>query len=318
MLKSKEKYREWCCHEDVPLFLQSWWMDAVCIKGEWDVFLYEKNGEILAAMPFHLRKKVGLKFIIEPQLTQYSGIWIKYPENCAFHKRALLEKEICFYFIEKLKNIGCFFYQQTFSPRFTNWQPFYWKGFRQTTRYTYRINDLSNLDKCFENFSYAKQKHIKKANDDLQIDLSISADEFYDFHRECLGQKNATIEYSQELLLSIYDESAKREQGKIIALKDKNKIIHSALFVVWDKNCAYALISAINPQFKSDGASTKMFWEAIQFVSDKTEVFDFEGSMIEGVAQSFQQFGAEQVPYFCISKSYSRIFTVLQWIKQKN
>ena len=88
------------------------------------------------------------------------------------------------------------------------------------------------------------------------------------------------------------------------------------MFVVWDTNSAYALISAISPQFKNDGSSTKIFWEAIKFITDKTKIFDFEGSMIEGVAQSFQQFGTEQIPYFNIEKSYSRIFSILKAIKK--
>jgi hypothetical protein len=85
-------------------------------------------------------------------------------------------------------------------------------------------------------------------------------------------------------------------------MKDKNQVLHSALFLVWDKINSYTLACAINPKFKSDGTSTKMFWEAIKFMSDKTQVFDFAGSMIESVALSFQLFGAKQVPYFNISK----------------
>ena len=318
-LNNKEKYSQFCATQpQIPLFMQAWWLDAVCVEGKnWDVLLCEENGKIIAAMPYLLIKKYGFKIVTQPQLTQYNGIWIDYPEEINLYKRYSFEKKVMDNLIEQLENLKCSFYTQNFHFSFTNWQPFYWRGFRQSTRYTYQIKDLSDLEKCFDNFSYAKQKHIKKENDDLKIDFSLSANEFYDFHKECLKQKNAAIEYSQKLFLSIYNESIRRKQGKIIALKDKNKNLHSALFFVWDKNAAYALISAINPQFKSDGASTKMFWEAVKFVSNKTKVFDFEGSMIKGVAQSFQQFGAEQVPYFNISKSNSKILDALRLIKNK-
>jgi hypothetical protein len=303
---------------EMPIFLQNWWFDAVTAPEgkEWNALLCEENGKIIAAMPYHLIKKYGFKIIIQPQLTQYNGIWIDYPKDIKLHKRYSFEKQVMDNLIDQLENLRYSFFTQNFHYSFMNWQPFYWRGFRQTTRYTYQIKDLSDLEKCFDNFSYAKQKHIKKENNNLLIDFSLSANEFYDFHKECLKQKNASIEYSQELFLSVYDEAIKREQGKIIALKDKNKNLHSALFFVWDKNSAYAMISTINPQFKSDGASTKMFWEAIKFVSDKTKVFDFEGSIIKNVAQSFQQFGAEQVPYFNISKSYSYIFNILLRLKR--
>jgi hypothetical protein len=310
---SKEKYRRLCVEKELPLFMQAWWLDAVCLSENknWDVLLCEENGKIVGAMPYHLLTKWGFRIILQPQQTQYTGVWVDYPKEIKLHKRYSFEKRVMDGLIDQLDALKLSYYSQNFHHSFTNWQPFYWRGFRQTTRYTYQIKDLSDIEKVLGKFSYSKRIRVKKENNDLLIDSSLSAIEFYNFHKQCLQQKNTRIEYSQKLFLSIYNEALGRNQGKIIALKDKNNKWHSALFFVWDKNSAYALISAIDPHFKSDGTSTKMFWEAIKFVSDKTKIFDFEGSMMEGVAQSFQQFGAEQVPYFNISKSNSRIFDLL-------
>ncbi|MDR1698505.1 MAG: hypothetical protein LBR75_01590 [Prevotellaceae bacterium] len=321
MNQSKELYRTICKqNDDIPLFMQAWWLDAATAPDgkEWDVFLCEEKGKIIGAMPYHPLKKWGFTFILQPQLTQYNGVWIDYPKEIKLHKCYSFEKKVMDNLIDQLEKKKWSFYSQNFYHSFKNWQPFYWRDFRQTTRYTYQIKDLSNLEKVFDNFSYAKQKHIKKDSDDLLIEPSLSANEFYDFHERCLLEKNARIAYSRPLFLSLCNEAIKREQGKIIALKDRNQHLHAALFFVWDKNAAYALISAVNPQFKAGGASTKMFWEAMKFVSDKTKVFDFEGSMIQGVAQSFQQFGAEQVPYFSIKRINSawgeRILAKLNFI----
>jgi len=317
-MHNKDRYRKLCEEKNIPLFMQAWWFDAVCLPmgKQWDVLLCEEKGEILGAMPYHITKKYGFKIIVQPRGAQYNGVWIDYLKDMKLHKRYSFEKRVMDNLIDQLESLNVSHYSQNFHHSFTNWQPFYWRGFRQTTRYTYLLKDLSDLDRCFENFSYAKQRHLKKEIDDLIIDFSLSAAEFYDFHKQCLRQKNAKIEYSQELLLSVYNETLKREQGKIIALKDKNNNLHSALFIVWDKNAAYAYVYSIDLQFKNDGTSTKMFWEAIKFVSDKTKIFDFEGSMIESVAQSYQQFGTEQIPYFNISKSYSHILNLL--LKFKN
>ena len=40
----------------------------------------------------------------------------------------------------------------------------------------------------------------------------------------------------------------------------------------------------------------------LRIVSETTNCFDFEGSMIPGVEQSFRRFGAKQTPYFIIYK----------------
>ena len=44
----------------------------------------------------------------------------------------------------------------------------------------------------------------------------------------------------------------------------------------------------------------------IEFLSDKVPGYDFEGSMIEGVEESFRHFGATQTPYFSIHKTYTK------------
>ena len=76
-MTAKEQYRDLCKEENsIPLFCQDWWMDAVCFN-EWDVFLADEKGEIVGALPYHQRKKIGFNCVLQPQLTQYNGIWIK-------------------------------------------------------------------------------------------------------------------------------------------------------------------------------------------------------------------------------------------------
>ena len=67
------------------------------------------------------------------------------------------EKEIIFEIDDKLKELGIDYYNQNFHYSFLNWQPFYWKGYSQTTRYTYVIRDLSDLRTVFSNFSKSKR-----------------------------------------------------------------------------------------------------------------------------------------------------------------
>ena len=207
--------------------------------------------------------------------------------------------------IAQLESWKFVYYSQNFHSSVTNWLPFYWKNFRQTTRYTYQIKDISNPDKCFEQFSYAKQKHINKIKEKLVVDFSMSPQSFYEIAEKnwrLLGEK---ISYTRDVFFNIYNNSEQRKQSCIIAVKDTQNNVHSALFVIWDSKSAYALISTIHPDFRQSGASTLMFWEAIKYVSKKTKIFDFEGSVNESIENSYRQFGTEQVPYFAITKHNS-------------
>lgn len=304
-LNKKDRYRKLCDESnDIPLFMQAWWMDAVCgsEKKVWDVFLVENNGEIIGVMPFHLLNKYRFKIILLPPLTQYNGIWIKYPENQSSNQRLHFEKNIMTNIIDQIDDSGISFFQQNFYHNITNWQPFYWRGFKQSTRYTYILKNISNTESIFNNIHSFKQKHIKKAQRNLHVDFDLNADEFYKFHSDSLSLNKKNISYSKKLFKNIHTFAIERQQGKIIAIRDNDDNIHSAAFVIWDKESAYYLISAIHPQFKSSGASSLMVWEAILYLANKTKNFDFEGSMIESVAKTFEEFGAEQTPYFTISK----------------
>jgi len=57
-----------------------------------------------------------------------------------------------------------------------------------------------------------------------------------------------------------------------------------------------------NPSLRNSGAHSLILWEAIRYVADYAETFDFEGSMLPGVERFFREFGAIQTPYFTISK----------------
>jgi hypothetical protein len=311
-MTNKERYRTFCEEKPVPLFMQAWWLDAVCVEGKtWDVLLYEENGKIMAVMPYHLLKKWGFKIILNPQLTQYNGVWIDYPTDCKLHKRYSFEKKIMDNLIDKLEALKPSFYSQGFHHSVTNWQPFYWKKFKQTTQYTHIIKNIVESDIIFKNIHKKYRQRIEKNEQELVIDFNLLPEEFYNFHKNFLTEKKDRINYSKQLFLSIFHAANKREQGKIIAIRDKNNNLLSALFFVWDKNNAYNLITARKKIEKSNDALIYMTWSAIKYLNDKTKNYDFEGSMIEGVAVNDQRFGAEQIIYFNISKHYSSILKFL-------
>jgi hypothetical protein len=312
----KEAYRILCEEEAIPLFLQAWWMDAVCIRGAWDVLLYEKNGEIIAAMPFHIRKKFGLRFIIEPQLTQYSGILIKYPVNSSLRNQYELEKQICTYFIEQLEKSGFIFYQQTFHSSFTNWLPFYWKGFRQTTRYSFVIADISHPENVFAAFNERKKRDIRKAESTLKISSDLDPREFYDFHQKMLVRRKENIAYSWELFQRLTEAVFAHNQGLILSANDSQGRLYATLLVVWNKTSAYCLVYAIDDQYKQSGALSLLIWEAIKYLSDKTMTFDLEGSIIETVADSYSQFATYMKPYLEITRSNSILVDLLLKMKR--
>lgn len=303
-LSNKEKYVQFCSNnEAIPLFLQPWWMDAVCkANATWEVFLYEEKDKIRGVYVCYVVRKMGFKVIIQPQLTQYSGIWLVYDMDASANEKLHFEKKAITYLVTKLETEGYDYLNQNFPPNFHNWLPLSWLGHKQTTRYSYQIADISNPEACFTQFSYAKQKQIRKAEKTLQVSFDMDGEDFYMHLSNYYRSKNEDVIYSEVFFLNLYEACKKRNQGEIISIVDDNGTVHAALFVVWDKTRAYNLISSIHPAHKSSGASTMVVFEAIKKLSRVVPIFDFEGSMSQNIENSFAQFGTEQISYYNIKK----------------
>ncbi|KWW32070.1 MAG: methicillin resistance protein [bacterium P3] len=305
-MTAKEEYRALC--EDpalyVPLFQQHWWMEAVCAGKHWDVLLSrDKSGAVQAALPYLSGRKMGLRYIIQPQLTQYNGIWYRYPKDgLTDSQRLTFEKQAADSIIRQLKALRIAYYQQNFAPSITNWLPFYWAGYRQTTRYTYRLPDIRDTDALFRRFN--KNERQRRIGQLLprSVLTTLSADEFADYQQLCRTLSAQHNLLPHDLVVRTCEAALNRKQGVCFALDSDDGERMAALFVPYDRQCAYYLIPALNPQFRDKGAMETLIWMAVRQLSTETRSFDFEGSMEPGIEQFYRSFGAEQIPFFRLSR----------------
>ena len=319
-MTNKKKYIQFTKSEKkLPIFFQPWWLDTVSGKNNWNVAIVESDNKIIAALPYHIKNKFNLIFLTNPIFTNRLGIYYKYYDNLDItnnSKKLSFEKEIFTKLINRLPKFNCF--NINFNYDFKNHLPFYWKEFQQTTRYSYIIDNISNPEECYNNFDRSKKNDIKKAKSLVEIKFDLSAKKFYNHHKASLEKNGKKIIYSYNLLKKIYDICYKYNSGKIIYSIDKqNNQIHSANFVIWDNNYAYNLISTIDNKYKNSGSTSLVIYEMIKFLSDKTKSLDFEGSMIEGVEQSFRKFGTKQIQYFNISKINSKLLEFYLFLTTK-
>src|SRR5882762_10808904 len=112
------------------LFQEPWWLDAVA-PGEWDEVVVKRGGQVAARLPFVRKRKFGSVFLTQPRLTPSLGPWLRV-SSAKRTNRLAEEKELMQELIAALPHFDLF--RQTFAPQVTNWLPFYWQGFSQTTR----------------------------------------------------------------------------------------------------------------------------------------------------------------------------------------
>lgn len=310
MPSNKEKFNQFCeGNLAIPLFLTYKWYDAL-FGNDWDVVLVQKNDNILGFLPYIITKKKTFQLIRPPYITPYQGVWMIYPSDQKYTNRLSFEKEVMIDIINQLPDVDSF--QQKFLPEFTNWLPFYWNNFEQTTRYTYIIEDLSNTEKVFKDFKENIRREIRKAEKTLTIETTEDIDLLYKLKVSVYDENGESYPIPEKMLINAFNFCKRNKTGELLAAKDSDGNIHSILFYVWDKTTAYYLHGGTYNNHKTSGSMSLLLWEAIKRSSKIAKQFNFEGSMVESIERYFRAFGGKQVPYFEIKKTDSKLLKLLK------
>ncbi len=305
-MEAKLKYMELCkAEKSIPIFSQYWWMDTVCGSENWDVILVEENGKIIASLPYFIEKNKNGIEIRKATLTQNNGVWIRYSKDIKYEKKLSLEKKVMNNIIDRIEELGLTRYRQYFHYTIENWLPFFWRGYSQTTRYTYVIEDTSNLELLHKNFNSNIRNYIRKAEKEVSVKEDMSVEEFYELNKKTFERQDMEIPYSFELLKSLDNQCKERNCSKIYSAIDELGNVHSAAYFIWDENSIYYLLSGSDPEFRSSQSLTLLIYEGIKLANKLGKKFDFEGSMKENIENFFRQFGAVQKQYHNISKDFN-------------
>ena len=312
-MTNKERYIEWAAKQEyVPVFMMPWWMDAVCAGKEWDVLLAEnEQGDIIGAMPYLMRKRAWLRYIIMPQQTQIGGIWVT-PEVTADKWKTA---EVCRIIKEQIDALGIAYYYQQYLPGSLCVDAMRALGFKTRERVTFRMADLSDMDAVIAGFSKNKKRQLQKALS-LHAERGMEVEDFYRFHSRCLEERKRKISYSREFLLVLERKARRLGQCEILSICNADGTPYAAAFLVWDRNYLYYLIPAYDPAFGDSGAGTLLVLEAMKLAREKKVLFDFEGSMERGTAKHYKQFGPVPATYYSVEKYYKPLFRIAIWFQR--
>ncbi len=321
----KQQYWELCTQKTLPLFMQAWWLDIVCGEPKnWEVALSkDKSGKIIGALPYFTTRIKGVfPAVFMPNLTPFMGIWLDYPTKMTKMEAKLSwEHRVLNELIDQLPNKP--FFEQRYSTTLTNWLPFYWKGFQQTTRYTYVLDDLSNLDAIWQGLKDTVRNKIRKAQKLVLVEKIETATIeqlhcFYTLNQKTFARQGKKIPYSFELVQKIDLALAQRGQRILYLAKDTTqKDYHAGVYMVWDTQTAYCLLTGGDTELRTSGAIQLLLWRAIEDISKKGLAFDFEGSMLPHVEPMYRAFGATPKPYFSITKEKNKLLSGIKLLFRK-
>lgn len=272
------------------VFEQPWWLNTVA-SCQWEEKVYiGKKGDIEGRLAYvHDRNKVFM-----PPYTQTLGMWMSdnVKSDYGLLKECIYE---LFREINEYKSVNI-----CLSPENEYVLPFLWMNYALEPRFTYRITDLSDLDKLYASFNKTAKKNIKSARNKVTLEYDTDMGILSELLNKTFETQHRKNPMNMEMVTAIVNTCNARGNGQYIDAKDKDGNIHSCAYFVYDEKSFYYLFGASDPQFRSSGAQSLILWEAIQMASTRSQVIDFEGSMIEGIENFFRQFGGVCSTYYSI------------------
>ena len=275
------------------LFAKTFYLDAV--GAAYKIGVLEKGSTLQGGI---VLAKNEINAYSNPMFVKYLGVLLRSVDGNYVH-RLSKGKEIVEKLVENVSSFKSFDY--TFHPSFENWLPFYWIGYRQETRYTYRINNLSDMQEVEKNTQPRIRNDIRKAvRNEIQITNDISLEEFYHVCGLTYRRQGGPPPYSFQFLRKLHTELNSRGAIKLFAAKDKDGHCHAVSGIVCDKNVCYLIFNGVDPKVPNCGANTLLIIKTIEYASKIVEIFDFEGSMIKPIERFYRAFGGILTPYYNI------------------
>jgi len=303
-----EEYRTWATAQgdQLPLFFRPWWLDAVCQPDRWQIALAKnKEHKIIGALPLFKFYKKGIQVIGLPFLTPYMGIFLKYPAKQKLNSRYDYEKEVLDKLIQQIPPSP--YLQQKFFPSLTYGLPFYWQGFRLDWRYTYHLSLQQDEKTIWENMEGSARTQLQKTLKQVEIIQSEDTRVMYQLVQMTFSRQRKKTPYSLEEFERLYQAASTHKKCKIyLAVLKENHTPVAGMFLAHDTDTVYNLVLGRDHQLDPGGSIHGILWTAIKDYLGKHQVFDFEGSMLEGPERMFRSFGSIRVPVLQVTRYKNR------------
>lgn len=304
-IENKEKYKKFCEKNYSPIYSKSWWLDAICGPDNWNVWLYEKGQDILAAMPFYYEKRGKYFYITKAPLTQNNGIIFSEISNQKIVAKQKFQEEVIDSACNFISSSGIDVYEQQYQPTFVYWLPFFWRYYTSITRFTYVIEDTSNLSTVWDDISSKYRSKIKKGSRCTSLRENLDPELFYHEHEKIFLKQGLQCPFSRELWMRLFSACQQHEACKILYRITEDEKVSSLMFLVWDEKRIYQLLAGSIPEYQHFDSYDSLIWDGIQLAHEKGLKYDFEGSVIKRISKSFREFGAVPERYYRIRKVFN-------------
>ncbi|TAE47589.1 MAG: GNAT family N-acetyltransferase [Bacteroidetes bacterium] len=288
---------------------------ASLLFEEWEALIVREEDTWLAVMPLARSERLGFRRVLQPVLAQHWGLCFVPAEDRPYREYLSLKRQVIIKACEAFDRADiCLIH---FSPEFDYGLPFHWAGFELRTRYTYWLELDAPPAVLFHRLADPLRRQVRKTErNHLEVRIVSDPTGFLDLvHQNRLRGHDVLggNVRAKNLLPHLCKLLTDKGWGEILELRTASGDLHAALLLGRHRDHSLYLLGAYHPEQAQSGAMSRLMWEAIAHAALRGDhIFDFEGSMIEGVEDFFRKFGARPVPYLQIRRNRLPFF--LQWI----
>jgi hypothetical protein len=266
------------------LYLAPWWLDAVCGKTGWDVVNFiEPDSRCQAALPFFKTRIRGLTAITTPPVTQWVEV-LRPPESGVTPVLSVLDALP-----------RCSILDLSLRPG-TDMQ-FRSPAYSVSTQYSYILQHQGSSVPFSSGYSEGLRRNLRATASRYNLIEKEDILLLQQLYELVYHQKKVNPPWwIADILPGLVRALLKKQCGKLTFVQHNRDTIAASL-TAWDDTHDYYLIGGRIAGEDGVSAHALLLDKAIDEASHRGHDFDFEGSMVPGIAQFFQTFGASPVPY---------------------
>lgn len=294
----KAKYRL-ANHENTPLYFQPFWLDIVA-GDDWNVWSPDESVE----RSFVFVQKGNQ--VVMPAFTQFLG-----PNFTSLSdKNSNAISDIQKWTSEALETLPGNVHLQV-STKVTDPLPYIRNKFAVSPRVTYIIPANKSIDLCVSEYRENIRREVRKAEKNVTFHWTQDSNKALEIIEKC--DLLSTLKIAHHIPIFKKLVKACLENGKAHFAYIDQAEGQAFLFLPFDYSTMYYISSYAAKELKSLGAMSLLVSKAIERSRELGLIFDFEGSMHEGIERFFRSFGAEQKLYFELRRFKSPVRRFIYW-----
>jgi hypothetical protein len=308
-----QEYSDWDQFTDHSpqgtLFSKSYWLESV--SDSFRIVGCFRDQELIGGIAFEEQKLSGMKFLRNPQLTQFIGFHFLDNSKMNHFRKESLERDIILDtldFLEpKYKRIAINNHYSINDIRM-----FTWRNYNPVVRYSFLIN-LSSRDDLLKEMEQRTRYNIKKSEKKgIQIISEDNLSNFHNLHEMTYKRQGLKCPVSESWLKKIYQNLKSLNKCRIYFARDAAGTILSTAFIVWDGEIAYYLMGAVNYEMRDQGSANLLLWKVMMDLKEMSvRCFDLYGANTPSIALFKRGFGGKLRAYYRVRKINSSLMNLL-------